>query len=321
MTVSFRQAAAFLLSAACIAASAGCASRPGDENGRLKVLMIGNSFSICTLRYLPYVAQDRGKKLDLASLYIGGCSLERHWENVEAAATNKLFRPYAYNRSVDGKPMEGVHRRNIQEVLETERWDVVTVQQASHYSWQPDSYAPFGDRLVDYIRRHAPQARVVVQETWSYTPWDKRLKDWDIDQNEMYARLHGAYAAFAARHGLKVIPMGAAVQAWRERLPVKYTENSFGGDVVGGGRQDPRDHFKRRADNSWAPNCDVFHLNPRGEYLQALVWAAFFFGPDSLDGLGFCPPGVSESDAKLMREIAASVVSAQKTANPQEKEK
>ena len=312
MTASFRSTATFLLSAACIAVSAGCASPSGGDEDRLKVLMIGNSFSICALKYLPDVALDRGRKLDLASLYIGGCSLERHWQNVEAAATNRQFGPYAYNRTVEGKPLEGVHRRNIQEVLEGERWDVVTVQQASHCSWRPDSYAPFGDRLVEYIRSHAPQARVVVQETWSYTPWDKRLKSWKIDQDEMYSRLHDAYAAFAARHGLEVIPMGAAVQAWRKRLPVKYTENSFGGDVVGGGRQDPRDHFKRQADNSWSPNCDVFHLNPRGQYLQALVWAAFLFGPDSLDGLGFSPPVVSESDARLMREIAAAAVAGQK---------
>ena len=311
MKASLRSAAAVIVSAACVAVSAGCMSQSDGEKDRLKVLMIGNSFSICALRYLPEVALDRGRKLDLASLYIGGCSLERHWRNVEAAATNGLFRPYAYNRKVDGKPLEGVHRRNIQEVLEKERWDVVTIQQASHCSWRPDTYSPFGDNLVEYIRSHAPQARIVVQETWSYTPWDKRLKTWKIDQDEMYARLHDAYAAFAARHGLEVIPMGTAVQEWRRRLPVKYAENSLGGDVVGGGRQDPRDHFKRQADNSWAPNCDVFHLSSRGEYFQALVWAAFLFGPTSLDGLGFVPPVVSESDAKLMREVAASVVAGQ----------
>ena len=304
---AYRQMAALALSAACLAVSAGCASTPSDEDGRLKVLMIGNSFSLSNLGHLPPVAKGCGRKLDLGSLYIGGCSLQQHWANIEAAATNSQFRPYRYDRYVDGKCFASHASRNIQEVLETERWDVVTIQQASHESWKAESYSPFGDDLVAYIRAHAPQAKVVVQETWSYTPWDKRLSKWKITPDEMYERLHAAYRAFAAKHGLEVIPMGTAVQEWRRKLPVRYTENSFGGDVVGGGRQSPKDHFKRNADNTWSPNCDVFHLNSRGQYFQALVWTAFLFGPSSLEGLEYRPEFVSESDARLMRETAASV--------------
>ena len=295
-----------LAAASCIFAVSGCAPRPDSGQEPLKVLMIGNSFSISLLSQLPAVAHDCGKSLDLASLYIGGCSMEHHWRNIETAATNVAFRPYRFDRYVDGKAVAQAAKRNIQEVLESERWDVVTVQQASHFSWRPETYSPFGDNLVAYVRAHAPGAKVAVQETWSYTPWDKRLAGWKITPDEMYRGLHAAYKAFADRHGLKVIPMGAAVQKWRESLPVKYTENSFGGDVVGGGRQAPRDHFKRAADNSWEPNCDVFHLNQRGEYLQALVWTAFLFGPDSLDGLGYRPDFVSEDDVKLMKETAVS---------------
>ena len=99
------------------------------------------------------------------------------------------------------------------------------------------------------------------------------------------------------------MPTGTAVQLWRKELPVKYTENSFGGDVVGGGKQDERDHFKRGADGKWVPNCDVFHLARKGEYFQALVWARTLFGVDLKD-LKYKPDFVSDSDAKLMREIA-----------------
>ena len=58
----------------------------------LKVLTIGNSFSICLLKQLPQCAAAMPDcTLDLCSLYIGGCSLERHWNNV-VAATNKDLR-------------------------------------------------------------------------------------------------------------------------------------------------------------------------------------------------------------------------------------
>ena len=280
--------------------SVGCSTEKPEEDRGTKVLMIGNSFSICLLNHLPQVAADRGVELDLASLYIGGCPLQKHWENVEKDG-DEDFKPYQFGRNRFGKYTQG--KINVCDALRLAKWDIVTIQQASHESWKPGSYHPYGDKLVAKIRELAPQAKIVVQETWSYTPWAKNLAKWGIDQDAMYAKLHAAYGAFARQYGLEVIPFGTAVQEWRRRLPVKYTENSFGGDVVGGGKQDERDHFKRDVSGKWVPNCDVFHLNRRGEYFQALVWAHALFGVDLKD-LKYKPDFVSDSDAKLMREIA-----------------
>ena len=84
-----------VLLAAVAAVSLAFAAQGEKQSDRsLKVLMIGNSFSICNLKQMPQVAESMGKRLDLASLYIGGCSLERHWNNVVAASTNATFRPY-----------------------------------------------------------------------------------------------------------------------------------------------------------------------------------------------------------------------------------
>ena len=279
----------------------GCSTEKPEEEKGTKVLMIGNSFSICCLRHLPQVAADRGVELDLASLYIGGCTLERHWGNVLSNDVNEAFRPYQFDRNRFGAHTKG--RANICDVLRMAKWDIVTIQQGSHKSWRPESYHPYGDNLVAKIRELAPQAKIYVQETWSYVPWDGRFKEWGIDQNEMYAKLHDAYGAFAKQHGLAVIPFGTAVQEWRKRLPVKYTENSLGGDVVGGGNQEERDHFKRDKDNNWKINCDPCHLGRKGDYFQALVWARVLFGAD-LKELKYKPDFVTDSDAKLMREIA-----------------
>ena len=280
----------------------GCSTeKAADDERGTKVLMIGNSFSISLLHQLPQVAADRGVELDLASLYIGGCTLERHWSNVLSNDVNQTFRPYKFGRNRFGKYTET--KMNVCDALRLAKWDIVTIQQGSHESWRPKSYHPYGDNLVAKIRELAPQARIYVQETWSYTPWDKRLARWGIDQNQMYAKLHEAYADFAKRHGLEIIPFGTAVQEWRKRLPVKCTEKSFGGDVVGGGRQEERDHFKRDVNGNWVPNCDVFHLGRRGEYFQALVWAKGLFGVD-LGELGYRPDFVSDSDFELMKKIA-----------------
>ena len=292
-------------------AVSGCQTDDADERGT-KVLMIGNSFSISCLHHLPQVAADRGIDLDLASLYIGGCSLEKHWGNVLSNDVNRAYKPYLFGRNRFGEYSR--RKINVVEALRLAKWDVVTIQQASHESWKGETYHPWGDQLVAKIRELAPQAKIVVQETWSYTPWDKRLKSWKLDQGEMYAKLHAAYGDFAKGHGLAVIPFGTAIQEWRRRLPVKYTEHSFGGDVVGGRNQTVEDQFKRNLDNTWSPNCDVFHLNEKGEYFQALVWAVCLLDAD-LGELAYRPDFVSEKEAKLMQEIA------EKTKNSEVKEK
>ena len=265
------------------------------------VLMIGNSFSICCLKHLPRVAADRGVKLDLASLYIGGCPLSLHWANALSNEVDRSYRPYQFDRNTMGERTKD--RMNVLDALRMEKWDFVTVQQASHESWRPESYHPYGDKLVAKIRELAPQAKVYVQETWSYIPWDGRYKEWGIDQDEMYAKLHAAYADFAAKLNLPVIPFGTKVQEWRRRLPVKYTENSLGGDVVGGIGWKPEHWFKRDAAGKWVCRCDPCHLGERGEYFQALVWAKSLLGVSVRD-CGYKPDFVTDSDAKLMREIA-----------------
>ena len=246
------------------------------EEKPLKVLMIGNSFSISCLRYLPKVAEASGRRLDLASLYIGGCSLERHCRNIKAATKKPGFSPYRFDRIVEGRRVVEKGTANIPDALVMDKWDVVTIQQASHLSWDKASYHPWGDTLVAKIRELAPQAKIVVQETWSYPPWDKRLKKFGFDQAEMYTRLHGAYHDFAGKYSLDVIPVGTAA----ERCPDR---------------------------NSLFTKPD-FHFNHgEGEYLQALVWTAKLFGVD-VRTCGYRPPKLAAARADVLKAAAMSAV-------------
>ena len=264
----------------------------------LKVLTIGNSFSICLLKQLPQCAASAPDcKLDLCSLFIGGCSLERHWSNV-VASTNKAFRPYKVNWSyasvankADAPVAKAVvgGRANIPEMLVADKWDIVTVQQASHLSWQPDSYHPFGDDLVATIRKLAPQAKIMVQQTWSYTPYDGRLKKWGIAPPTMHAKLKAAYADFAKRYGFEIIPTGDAVQHFRKAMP---SPDGITGDPCG----QPK-------------GKDKFHLNREGEYLQACVWLGALFGTD-VTKLSYRPDFLSEERAVQMRASAKAALDA-----------
>ena len=262
------------LVAAFAVVSLGFSADNAEMEKTLKVLMIGNSFSICNLWQMPQVAESMDKKLDIASLYIGGCSLERHWRNVEAAATNATFKPYRFDRITYGKHVVEKDKANIPDVLTMDKWDVVTLQQASHFSWDPATYHPWGDNLVAKIRELAPQAKIVVQETWSYPPWDKRLKKFGFDQVEMYARLHDAYAAFAGKYGFDVIPVGTAAEFAPDRNTL-FTKPDF-------------------------------HFNRAGEYLQGLVWTAKLFGAD----VRKCDYRPSWLDAARADELKAAAMDA-----------
>lgn len=265
-----------LFAVAALAAVSVAFADEREAEKPLKVLMIGNSFSICNLLEMPKVAAAMGRKLDLASLFIGGCSLKRHWGNVEAASTNAAFRPYRFDRDVGGKRVVLKGMSNIPEALVLDKWDVVTVQQASHFSWDPDTYEPFGGSLVAKIRELAPQARIYVQETWSYPPWDKRLKKFGFDQAEMYKRLHAAYAAFAARHNLGVIPVGTAAEFVPNRNAL-FTKPDF-------------------------------HFNRDGVYLQGLAFTAKLFGLD----VRKCPYSPDWMEATRAAEMQSAVMDAVK---------
>ena len=61
----------------------------------LKVLMIGNSFSICVGNNLPQiVAEDSENKLVLTSAYIGGCTFDRHYSQLLKAEKDPKHAPY-----------------------------------------------------------------------------------------------------------------------------------------------------------------------------------------------------------------------------------
>lgn len=313
----------FAYAIAAVAAMVAATSNAAPKRDKpLKVLAIGNSFSICVLKEMPKIAKDLGCPLDFCSMYIGGCTLDKHAANLKKPDANPYLVTWSYVSVPKGKePFLGALSKNkdkrnvsnIEKMLKADKWDIVTVQQGSHQSWVAKSYEPHGTKLLNAIKKHAPQAKIYVQQTWSYTPWDKRLKGWKIDQNQMFDKLEKAYGKFAKSHGLEIIPTGEAIQRYRKELPVKYTEKTNNDDVVG--TADFKELAKPVEDwwvkgvaketGKWWPKGDVFHLNWQGEYLQALVWTAILFDVDVTK----CnhPPKFLEIDspqAVLMKKIA-----------------
>ena len=303
-------------------AAAACLCAAPASAKELKVLMIGNSFSICVLKEWPAVAAAAGDRLDLASLYIGGCPLDRHSGNIDRAG-DPSFLPYGFSynyASVADQASAPVaklgKKTNIPQALAADRWDIVTIQQASGKSPFAETYEPYAGKVIAKIRELAPQAEIVVQETWSYSPYDSRLAKWKMTPAEMHAALRKAYHQLAARYGFRIIPVGDAVQLFRTRLPVSYETvlsakeiaalkepdvPKFFGDVVGSAS------WRTKGKEGRHLAFDRSHLNPQGHYLQALVWQTKLFGTD-VTAVGYRPAYVTEANAKLMRRCAMDAV-------------
>lgn len=134
----------------------------------MNILAIGNSFSQDATRYLHGIARADGVSLEVVNLYIGGCSLERHYRNMLSGES-------AYGLEING------HKTgffvSLSEALLNRRWDIITLQQASPDSAKKDSYTPYIEALADYVKEYQPKARVYIHQTWAYEKDSARLKE------------------------------------------------------------------------------------------------------------------------------------------------
>ena len=110
------------------------------DDGTLRILAIGNSFSDDGTEYLPALLENLGvENVEVARLYVGGCTLEKHmkfYDNNEAA--------YKFYQSKAGENtwVENAEKVTMQYALALGEWDIITMQQASGFSGQYDSYTP-----------------------------------------------------------------------------------------------------------------------------------------------------------------------------------
>ena len=170
----------------------------------MKILSIGNSYSQDAHCYLHRLSVAAGEPIATTNLYIGGCSLERHDQNLQTGEKAYLF---IYN----GENTEMMV--SLQDAVEHCEYDVVTLQQASHYSTDYGTYQPYLNRLFAYVREHQPNAKILIHETWAYEDGCQRMTD-KLGYNSaerMYTELHKVYAQVAQELGVEIIPAGTAM--------------------------------------------------------------------------------------------------------------
>ena len=139
------------------------------------------------------------------NLYIGGCPLRTHYLNI-------LDDNAAYDFQFNGEST-GL-KVSIRQVLASDNWDYITLQQASHESANPETYTPYLEEVADYVRMYCPKAKILIHQTWAYETGSAKLANQErfATDSEMFAAVEAAYNAAAQRIGADgIIPAGKAM--------------------------------------------------------------------------------------------------------------
>lgn len=239
----------------------------------MKILSIGNSFSHDAQKWLHQIAESVGIDMYCANLFIGGCSLETHWNNFLSDADE-------YDYEINGNFQEKI---NLPKALSLEKWDVVTLQQASGNSGKFKTFEPYLTNLINEVKKVQPSSKIYLHKTWSYENGSGHpdFKNYDFSERKMYDSITQAYVEAQSKTGLDVIPTGDAIQYLRENM------REF--DITNGGMSLTR---------------DTFHLSYiYGRFVGGLVWLHTLTGED-IKNVSFVPKKDGfETDEKLIEKI------------------
>jgi hypothetical protein len=209
-------------------------------------------------------------------MYIGGCSIERHVENLRGNKPEYRYRKF----DVNGKLTEKWNH-TLEAVLAEEDWDYVSLQQVSQNSGIPESYVLLPE-LVDYVKARVPEDAVLMfHQTWAYAPKSNHggFVNYDRDQMKMYEAIVKTVNQEAPKVGIKlIIPCGTAIQNART--------SALGTDLT----------------------RDGFHLSfAHGRYIASCTWLEAVLGVNPI-GNDYCPEGMTPEECKLAQKAAHKAV-------------
>ena len=242
----------------------------------IKILAIGNSFSIDAMNYLYGILKEAGvEDINLVNLYIAGCNLDTHWSNMSANAD--AYDLYQSSDTEKTMVKDKAAKRSIKYAMSLDDFDIVTLQQSSYNSGKPNTYANL-QNVINYVKENEPGAKIYWHMTWAYGPENTSLSSCGGSQIGMYNSIVSTVGDKILTNPdiVGVIPVGTAIQNART--------SSLGNDLT----------------------RDDSHLgNGVGRYVAALTWASVLTGCD-VDKISGTPSNASDA-SKYAGEIIAAI--------------
>jgi hypothetical protein len=307
--VSLHTRRSFLLLFAFVLTPLLTAAQDRPKAKTVRMLTVGNSFFENATKHLDQIVEAGGNTLIHHRCVIGGSGPDQH-----------LAKAAVHEQDPDDKAGLYPTGRSLRQELQSEKWDVITIQQASIRSHDAANYRPAAKELYDYIKKYAPVSEVVIHETWAYrvddprftTPSDKPGEP--RTQKEMYDGLSTAYRTIAEELGVGRIPVGDAFYAadtdpvWGFRPDPNFDPQTAQPPALPD--QTHSLHVGWRwvdAEGKKALRMDGHHASPAGEYLGGLVFYEFLYGTSAV-GNRFRPEGMDADYARFLQETAHKAV-------------
>ncbi|WP_424493339.1 DUF4886 domain-containing protein [Salinimicrobium sp. GXAS 041] len=249
-----------------------------EDDGILKVLAIGNSFSEDAIEYyLHGLVNAAGEEIVIGNLYIGGAELALHLENATNNASSYSYRKV--NAQGDKTTTANV---SIATALADEDWDYISFQQVSQESGNYETFTESLPGLYNYVAENVdnPDTQYLLHQTWAYAQNSTHsgFVNYDNDQMTMYEAIVDAYEqAEGLIPTYRIVPSGTAIQNAR----TSYLGDNF--------------------------NRDGYHLNEIGRYTAASAWFEILF-EQSVVGNSYMPAGFIPVDVEIAQHAAHEAV-------------
>ena len=212
------------------------------DDGILKILAIGNSFSEDAMQMLYEIAQAEGKEqIVLGNMVIGA----KHTTSNEKAYTFYFNDKGFWNTEDKCTLQAGIRRAD---------WDIITIQQASNASGKANTYNQDIQTIVDYIHKNKanPGAKILWHMTWAYKldSTSEEFANYDYNQTTMYEAITGAVQE-------KIVPDSAFSGVLPSGTAIQNARSSYLGDVM---------------------NRDGAHLSDLGRVIAGYTWYCVLTG-------------------------------------------
>ena len=202
------------------------ADDPVIKKAELRILDIGNSYTIDATSLLPQIA--KASKADLSTMCLYRCYRSggsfKNW--VDIYNDKDTEDTYTITKVVGGLSAkvqigkgEAGDGKLFRNVLTNETWDLIIIHQFSTYApyyskWNTNSAAGYLDELISIIKAHQPSAELGFLLVHSY--WSGYSKNTENSSHDRWQLIANSAKSFCEDYNVDfVIPYGTAIQNLR----------------------------------------------------------------------------------------------------------
>lgn len=185
----------------------------------LKILFIGNSFTVDATEHLPGMLKSAGiTHVRMVRAYHGGYKLPEFFENYAAP---DICTYYYCEPGATKWENEGTLNRSLKSIVESDTWDIVTLQEhtGSYYAWEWDETERGAiSGLCDYIQQAQPLDRPTIGYIMAqaYGAYHSHYPKYFANQQAMFEAIVAQVRKITAQTCIDlVIPSGTSLQNLR----------------------------------------------------------------------------------------------------------